>query len=135
MPLMVWNQKLSVKITVIDDDHKKLLGLMNDLYDGIKARRGRLVLGPILDELLQYTQYHFSREEELFSSTGYEDTVRHKAQHDYLLQKIKEIQQQYGSGSQALTLEALTFLKDWLYGHIVVSDAKYAPHLNANGIS
>jgi hemerythrin len=134
MPLIVWNERFSVNVKVIDDDHKKLLALANDLHDAIHVQHGRQALTSLLDELVKYTQYHFAREEEFFARTDYPDAARHKRQHEFLAQRLLEVQQRFSSGSQVLTAEAMNFLKDWLYGHILCSDLRYGPHLNANGI-
>jgi len=134
MPMLLWTEKLSVNVQEIDEDHKKLLGLVNNLHDAIRSRHGTQALASLLEELLAFAQNHFAREEELFARTGYEDAVRHKQQHDFLSQKLQEIQQRYTSGSQALTQETMAFLKDWFYGHTLCSDTRYGPHLNAHGI-
>jgi hemerythrin len=134
MPLMVWNDKLSVNIKVIDDDHQKLLSMVNELYDAIAAMRSKQVLGRLLNELVAYTEYHFAREEEFFANTGYKDAAAHKKEHSNLTKKVLEIQKRYNNGTQPITLEIMVFLKDWLFDHILGSDAKFGPHLNARGI-
>jgi len=134
MPFMVWNDTLSVNVEVIDDDHQKLLGMMNELYDVIVAMRSKQVLSRILDELVAYTGYHFGREEKFFAYNGYKDAATHMKEHSDLTKKILEIQKRYNSGVQPITLEVMVFLKDWLFSHILGSDAKYGPHLNSRGI-
>ena len=52
MPLMTWTQELSVGVKVLDDDHKKLVGMLNRLNEGMQANRGRATLGKIFDELV-----------------------------------------------------------------------------------
>jgi len=134
MPFIEWNDKLSVHVAVIDEDHKKLLELANHLHDAIRSQRGSQAMASLLEELLKFAQYHFAREEAFFASTGYEDAVRHKKQHDFLSEELRKIQQRYSDGSPALTMDTMVFLKDWLYGHTLGSDARYGPHLNAHGI-
>jgi hemerythrin-like metal-binding protein len=131
---MPWNPKLSVNVQVIDDDHKQLLALINGLDDAIHSQHGSDVLGSLLDNLVAYTQYHFAHEEDLFIRTGYKDAARHKAQHVFLTEQLLELQQRHHSGQPVLTLDVMVFLKDWLYGHILGSDTRLGPHLNANGI-
>lgn len=135
MPFMVWNDRLSVNIAVIDNDHKKLLALTNELYDAIMANNGKQILERLLSELVDYTKFHFAREEEFLTYAGYADITRHKMEHDELTAQIHGIQKRFEDGSPALTLEVMNFLKDWLFNHILGSDAKYAAHLNAKGIS
>jgi len=78
MPFMVWNDQLSVSIEAIDTDHKQLVAILNELYDAIHAGHGREAVTEIIERLVDYTRYHFAREEELFSSTGYLDAAAHK---------------------------------------------------------
>ncbi len=135
MPLMNWTEKLSVGVAVIDDDHKKLVGMVNELYDAMQAGRGRDALGHILDGLVQYTRFHFAREEKFFAQTGYPAAVQHKQEHDALTHQVLDVQQKYAAGATAtLSLDVLHFLRDWLIKHIQGSDQKYRPHLNAKGI-
>lgn len=135
MALMNWTDKLSVGVAVIDADHKKLVGMVNELYDAMQAGRGRDSLGHILDGLVQYTRFHFAREEKFFAQTGYPDAIAHKQEHDDLTRQVLSVQQKYLSGATTtLSLDVLHFLKDWLIKHIQGSDQKYRPHLNAKGI-
>jgi len=135
MPLMTWTDKLSVGVGVIDDDHKKLVGMVNELYDAMQAGHGKASLGRILDGLVQYTKFHFAREEKFFAQTGYPAAVPHKQEHDALTRQVLDVQQKYAAGAgSTLSLDVLHFLKDWLVKHIQGSDQKYQPHLNAKGI-
>jgi hemerythrin len=135
MPLMTWNEKLAVGVKVLDDDHKKLVGMVNQLYDAIQSGHGKDSLGKILDGLVDYTKIHFAREEQMFAQTGYTDSAAHKKQHDDLTQQVIDVQQKYKAGaSGTLSLEVMNFLKNWLVTHIQGSDQKYGPHLNGKGI-
>lgn len=135
MPLMTWTEKLSVGVGVIDDDHKKLVGMVNELYDAMQGGHGRDALGRILEELVQYTKFHFAREEKYFAQTGYPAAVPHKREHDALTRQVLDVQQKYSAGATTtLSLDVLHFLKNWLVNHIQGSDQKYRPHLNAKGI-
>jgi hemerythrin len=135
MPLMTWNDKLSVGVKVLDDDHKKLIGIINELNEGLSLGQGKEVLGKVLDELVSYTKVHFAREEEYFAKTGYAAAADHKKEHDALARQVIEIQAKYKSGAvTTLSLEVMRFLKRWLTNHIQGSDQEYGPHLNAKGI-
>jgi len=132
---MTWTEKLSVGIRVIDDDHKRLIGLLNELYDAMQAGRGRQALGNILDGLIQYTKLHFAREEKFFADTGYPGAIPHKQEHEKLTSQVLEVQQKYAAGSSAaLSIAVLNFLQNWLMQHIQVSDQRYRPHFTSCGI-
>ena len=136
MAFMAWNDKLSLDIPAIDQDHKKLLVLANDLYDGIQSGESRAEIAGILVALVHYTQFHFAREEEFFANTGYPDAVAHKREHDEMVVWTLGAQARHKSGSlRAPSLEVMSFLKDWLYDHILGSDHLYAAHLKAHGIA
>ena len=84
---------------------------------------------------MQYTKFHFAREEKFFAQTGYPAAVPHKQQHDALTRQVLDVQQKYAAGATAtLSLDVMHFLKNWLVNHIQGSDQKYRPHLNAKGI-
>jgi hemerythrin-like metal-binding protein len=135
MPLMTWTEKMSVGVNVLDEDHKKLVGMVNNLYDGIVAGKGKESLGQILDGLVSYTKVHFAREESLFAKTGYPVSAAHKKEHDDLTKQVLDVQARYkGDAAATLSLEVMNFLKNWLVTHIQGSDKKYGPHLNAQGI-
>jgi hemerythrin len=135
MPLMTWTEKLSVGVAVLDEDHKKLVGMVNELYDAMQAGHGKEKLGAILSGLVQYTRMHFAREEKLFTQTGYADAVAHKQQHEALTKQVLDVQQKYAAGAVGtLSVDVMHFLRDWLVKHIQGSDQKYRPHLNAKGV-
>ncbi|GAA0544648.1 hemerythrin [Rhizomicrobium palustre] len=136
MALVAWSEKLSVGIRSIDDQHKKLVTLVNQLHDGMIAGKGKEVVGPVLKGLIDYTATHFKFEEDLFARTGYGDAAAHKKEHEDLVRRVKEIQQVYDQkGPSVLTIQVMNFLKDWLTSHILGSDQKYAPHLKSKGVN
>src|SRR3954454_24897992 len=101
MTLMAWTDKLSVGIAVIDDDHKKLVGMVNELYDAMRAGHGKDKLGGIPDRLVQYTKFHFAREEKLFAQTAYPGAVPHKEQLEALTRQVIDVQKKYNGGADA----------------------------------
>jgi hemerythrin-like metal-binding protein len=132
---MEWTEEMSVGVQVIDDDHKKLIDMLNDLNDGVITGKNNRSLEGVIEGLLRYTKYHFDREERFFAETGYPGGAAHKAEHDLLTRRVSNLQTRFEAGqSLELSLEALAFLKDWLTGHIMGSDQRYGPHLNAKGI-
>jgi hemerythrin len=135
MPFAVWNDRLSVGVDAIDEDHKKLIAMINDLYDAILAGRERKKLDNLLDRLVDYTRYHFAREEKLLARTGYPDVAAHKHAHSDMAAWIKTASRRYhNSSAMAPSLEAINHLTDWFYNHILSYDQKFAPHLKAHRI-
>lgn len=126
MAIINWSENLSVKIKSIDEQHKKLVLLINNLHDAMRAGKGKDVLGPILDELVSYTKTHFTYEEGLLSKAGYMELQGHKREHTALIDKVEELQKKYKAGNTTITIETMTFLKDWLNGHILGTDRRYS---------
>ena len=135
MPLMAWNDRLSVGIASIDKEHQKLVGLLNGFYDAVQAGHGKESLAGLLAALIDYTKLHFANEEQLFAKTAYPEAAAHKKAHDDLAHQVVEIQKKYVKGASAsLSVETLNFLKNWLLTHIQGEDKKYAPHLTGHGV-
>ncbi len=134
MALFVWSDKYSVNIKEIDEQHKKLVDMLNELHDSMKAGKGKEVLGSIFTGLIQYVGTHFATEERLMSSNAYPEYAAHKAEHTKLTQKALELQKNFQEGVPVLTVELMNFLKDWLQTHILGTDKKYGPFLNSKGV-
>ena len=134
MPFMSWNEQLSVKVQSIDEQHKKLIDIINKLHDAMKERKAKEVLGGVLQELINYTKYHFSNEENIFQNTQYIAASSHINQHNQFVNKVLDLQKDYNSGKAMLSLEVMNFLNDWLINHIGGVDKKYSEHFISHGI-
>ena len=135
MALITWNNNYSVNIKEIDSQHKKLVDLVNELYDNMKIGKGKEVTGKVLNDLVKYTESHFAYEEELFKKFKYIEGVKHSQEHAQLLSKVKSFVKDFDSGKGSVSVELLNFLKDWLVSHIGNSDKKYSQFLNSKGVS
>lgn len=134
MAFMNWNDTFSVNIAEVDAQHKKLLGLLNELFDAMKVGKGREVVGKVLTDLIDYTVYHFDTEEKLFKRYNYPDYLPHKKEHDELTKRATALKTDFDKGKQVVTIEVMNFLKDWLNVHILQVDKKFGPFLNSKGV-
>lgn len=126
MALFTWSDEYSVGIKEIDEQHKKLFDIINELHDAMKEAKGKAVLGKVIKELISYTEFHFSTEEILLQNCKYPDFNQHKLKHDDFTRKVKEFEQKYLSGAALLSQEIVQFLRDWLVKHIKESDKQYS---------
>ena len=108
--------------------------LINELHSAMRQRRSEDVLAGVLERLKQYTVKHFSTEEELFDRFGYPEAPAHKKAHHDLVEKVLAFEQELKNGRAKVTMEIMRFLKDWLVGHIMGTDKRYAPYLNSKGV-
>jgi hemerythrin-like metal-binding protein len=135
MPLMEWDESMSVGVATLDAEHQHLVSLINQLFDAMQQGVGRAKLGEIIDSLIVYTDTHFKHEEELFERTGYPDAEAHKREHENLRKQVLQMFRKYRfENSPILPLEALSFLKTWLINHTTGSDKRYKRHFTAHGI-
>jgi len=133
MALIQWAPILSVGVTQFDNEHKKLVDMVNNLYDAMKLGKASGAIGTILDELIKYTANHFGAEERLLQQHGYPGLAKHKAEHAALVKQVQEIQKGFKEG-KALPQNLLQFLRDWLMKHIVGEDKLYSAFLNSKGV-
>jgi len=134
MALITWTDALSVNIKEIDTQHQRLFELMNKLHEAMKIGKGNDVLGGILGDLVKYTVVHFSNEESYLKRYDYPEYVQHKKIHDDLTQKAKALKASFDQGKQTISIDVLTFLKDWLNNHILKTDKRYSTFLNGKGL-
>lgn len=132
--LFPWSDTYSVKIGIIDAQHKNLVNIINELHQAMTTGHGKEELGTILSTLIKYTQVHFKTEERFMESHQYPEYVQHKSEHDQLTQTVLDFQGKFQRNELGVTIEVMGFLKDWLINHILGSDKKYAPFLNARGV-
>ncbi len=125
LPLIEWNDSLSVKIQSIDDQHKQLVNLINRLRDSSVAGKGNQELAGILNELTEYTVKHFAHEEEIFEKIGYTGTEEHKKAHNALVAQVGQLNKDFAAGNAKLGGELFQFLRTWLNGHIRGTDRLY----------
>jgi hemerythrin len=129
MALITWTENLSVHVPELDEQHKKLVQMLNQLHDAMQQGQGRDVLQRLLAQLVQYTATHFAAEEQLMQKANYSDFPQHKSEHDKLKSKVLDLKQRLESGESRLTVSVLQFLQNWLVNHIQGTDKKYAPIL------
>lgn len=124
-----WDESLSVGLDVIDHDHKELINLFNQLYASCFAPEETLVatVSETLVMLLDYTKYHFQREEQLMMKEGYPSYASHKELHDDLLLITLNFQEKLQSSEiHEITDETLEFLRSWIVNHIMKVDIEFA---------
>jgi len=129
-----WSDDLSVGIPLYDGQHKVLIQLINQLYKNMEQGQGTQVIAKVLQELIDYTDYHFSSEERAFEAFGYPHREEHRRQHQDLLKKARELYNDMVSGREVLSNEVLDFLQDWIMNHILKVDAQYSEFLQGKDV-
>lgn len=134
MALIQWSEKLSVQVATMDQHHKKLIDMINELNEAMSKGKGKEVIGKIIGGLLSYTRMHFGEEEKMMERANYPDLSEQKNMHRLFINKVEGFKQDYEKGSIGLSIKVIDFLSDWLKNHILIEDKKYGPHVNQQGI-
>ena len=132
--LIEWSDELSVGIQEIDEQHKVLVGLVNEMHRAILERHGSETAKEILGRLGDYTRIHFAVEESLMRIFDYPGYEERKKQHEELIRQFKECHAKVTTGSAAVSFQLLHFLKLWLSQHILESDKDYSPYMLKRGV-
>jgi hemerythrin-like metal-binding protein len=125
-----WDERLSVGHRGIDNDHQRLVQLIDQLHEAMSQGRGKAGLTKTLDELIAYTRDHFAREEAEMKRIGYAATDAHRAEHAKLVREVLALQSQLKEGGSVSALKVSGFLKNWLVNHIQTADKEFGAALN-----
>lgn len=118
----------------IDQQHQKLVQLINGLHNHMVAGDAREIMTKVLDRVIEYTGFHFNTEEQLMQKYGYPESDAHRHEHKSLVDTAVDLQQKLKSGHAHITMETMHFLQEWLHHHILGSDKKFAQYLHTKGV-
>ncbi len=124
-----WNDSYSVGIESIDNDHKKLLGMINQLQTASHYSTDDGMVDEILNELVDYTKYHFNREENMLQEHNYPEFGVHKQQHEAMIAQVSTFIDEYRVHNSRTIDDVVQYLKSWLINHINGCDQEYAAYL------
>ncbi len=127
MAFIEWQDSYSVDHPQLDQQHRTLVQMVNDLHAAMSAGQVQQALGGILDKLVGYTVQHFRTEEQLMAQAGYPYLESHRKLHADLTNKALEFQKSFQSGATAINARLASFLREWLTTHILQQDRQYAP--------
>jgi len=119
-----WRPDFNLGIKEIDEQHKKIVELINRLNEAFINNVAREHLATILDEMSKYAEYHFQTEEKLFSQYNYPFTAEHIQMHKDFKRKVADFRDKFDKG-QPVTFRVLGFLRKWLTDHILDIDREY----------
>ena len=135
MSQLMWTDDLSIGIDSIDDQHKILFGLIDQLQEAMSRGESRSVLGDIFQGLVDYTEKHFKHEEELFEKYGYSEAAEHNKKHKDFVKEMETLYQQFNENTNFMIgVDVMKFLTDWLVSHIQGTDRQYAPYMIEKGL-
>ncbi|MBU0689698.1 MAG: bacteriohemerythrin [Gammaproteobacteria bacterium] len=119
-----WDESLSVGIDVIDEHHRYLFDLVNDLYQVVIKKRGAREVARLIKSLDAYAKIHFRSEEQMMNHYAFAGIDRQLHQHHAFEEKIAEFYEELHANPLVAQFDVLSYLRSWLIHHIRVEDAK-----------
>ena len=134
VPLVKWTKEYSVSVKVLDDQHRGLVRILNDLHAA--ALKGEMpgVASQQLSKMIRLSSEHFDTEEGLMESTGYPGLAEHRAKHEALSGRISEFMARHQEHDRTSYVQLLYFALNWFQDHMRQEDGKYVPWMNAHGL-
>jgi hemerythrin len=132
--MLEWNDKFSVGISMIDEEHKKLFGILNKVIV-VKEHNGNPEeLWEVLSEMTNYALTHFKTEEAYMKECNYPEYQDHKEEHRHFSTETIAYHDKVITGDSQIANEIIEYLKWWLVNHIQVTDKKYVDCFKENGL-
>lgn len=125
MALIEWRKEFETGIAEVDHEHQELVALINALHEQLRSAAGPDRVAAFLGEVFARISAHFALEETVMRKHRYDEYAAHKAEHEALLDQIRDIMDDYEAGAYADADEALaTAVRDWLVNHFKTKDAR-----------
>jgi len=134
MKTLEWKDKYSVGVELIDDQHKKMVAVINQLIEVISSAPDKEKIAEIIKQLVEYKQFHFDTEEKYFKEFNYEEAEEHIAKHREFTVKLGKLQEEFGDDLMGFSFALVDFLEDWLVDHLLTMDQKYVECFASHGL-
>ncbi len=125
-----WNEQFSVTNEFIDNQHKQIISIINDLYESQRKDDQFETMESIFIRLKEYANTHFRDEEKLLAEWQYPNLKEHHEAHQKLINKLLEEQKEFINMKKQYPIrQLLSFIKEWLVDHLYTMDKKYIPYI------
>jgi len=127
MHYIKWGEHLETGVPIIDDEHKMLVDILNELFTACFVGQGESHLKSILERLLASIRDHFTQEEDYLAAQGDSTIEEHKAEHETFLERITHFHRSTEDAvEENLSHDALSFLHDWIVDHLSTESQELA---------
>lgn len=134
MKRIQWSNSLSLGVKQVDDQHKRLIQLANNLISAIRTDVADDILGTVFNELREYSIFHFRDEELLMKDIGYPGLSEHMKQHEEFRERVARYESDFTGNNRISPSELMEFLGDWLINHIATSDMQIAKFIRTQRV-
>ena len=125
MALIEWREDFETGVADVDHEHRELVDLLNELHAKLENDESKETVSAFLGEVFAKISAHFALEETVMRKHGYDEYTEHKADHEHLLDEIRDIMDDYEAGQFADFRDQLGHaVRDWFVGHFKTKDAR-----------
>lgn len=125
MTLIEWRDEFNTGVAEVDHEHRELIDLINELHEQIGADAPRDTVSDFLGEVFAKISAHFALEETVMRKYDYDEYADHKADHEKLLDDLRDIMDDFEAGTGADYRQALgAAVRDWFVNHFKTKDAR-----------
>ena len=132
--MIEWEDKFSVGISIIDQEHKKLIDILNKASFANERNDNAVETLELLGDMIEYSRKHFSAEETYMLKFKFPEYQLHRNEHLDFIDNTIRSHHSFISGDYQIANEILEYLKQWLVNHIQVTDKKYIDCFKKNGL-
>ena len=133
MELLQWHNSFSVGVNLVDQQHQHLFSIINKLIVKTEAEQQKKIIEKVLDELIDYTDYHFKTEEKFFKiHPGFK---KHQHIHQVFVEKVSGFVSAFKLGNTDFKSAIVGFLVDWVKKHVLNTDKVYFQELGYSFIA
>jgi hemerythrin len=127
---VIWSDKYSMGIKLIDDQHKGLIGFVNDIFNHVtdNEEEERAWFKEVIQQAVKYVKTHFATEEKFMLATKFPGYAAHKKVHDEFTMTIIKSVMEFEEGKRLVLEKFAYFLKDWVLSHVAVMDRQYSDY-------
>ena len=129
MTLLEWRDSYGIGIEEVDHEHRELIGLINSLHAALGPDRSAARVEAFLGEVLSDISAHFALEEKVMRARRYDALTDHKADHERLLDELRELMDEQADGIALDDQRFAARLSQWFGGHFATHDARFHRHL------
>ncbi len=132
MARLEWKPEYSVGIDAVDHEHQELIDLVNRIHDVIEGGRPADEVEEAFGDLFRAISSHFALEERFMREHGYDQFREHKAEHEELLDELRDIMDDYREGRAGPADRLTTAVERWFSDHSRIHDARLHKRFGAH---
>jgi len=129
--IVTWDEKYATGIDLIDGQHKELVTIINELFQAclIGDETVSAAFKETMTRMVEYVRFHFGAEQKILERIKYPLFIEHRKQHDEMVYNILEAAKDFEEGKKFVPNHFVRTLRDWVFGHIAISDKRYAAYI------